>query len=433
MAFTIIEHIGRDQANAKERIRATVIAAFSISTLLTGVVFFGLGKFRLGELIGFFPRHILLGCVGGVGFFLVQTGLEVSARLPGSLQWDATTLHRIVEPGTLPLWTIPLVLALLLYVVKHLIRRQATDAIYFTSIIAVFWFFVLAIPALKVPVLRQKGWIFEEPEAGKPWYHFYTLYSAKHMDWSALERCIPAMLALTFFAVLHVPINIPALGMNLEEDTIDLDRELTAHGYSNFLSGLFGSVQNYLVFANTTLFIRSGGDDRVAGVMLAAATFIVMALGQTILGFIPVMVVGALIFFIGFELLKDGLVSPWGKTNRLEYLTVSNLPMLSTIVCSRLTSSDHHHRNHHGSLGFCMRYHRRHSSCLHQLCSADLAGFSNSWEALRWRCQLDCPETSSPTSFLRTSRTTNLCDEACRIPLLWHHCRRREAHPSNCR
>jgi hypothetical protein len=43
---------------------------------------------------------------------------------------------------------------------------------------------------------------------------------------------------------LHVPINIPALGVSLNEDNVDTNRELVAHGLSNMLSGLVGSVQS---------------------------------------------------------------------------------------------------------------------------------------------------------------------------------------------
>ena len=63
------------------------------------------------------------------------------------------------------------------------------------------------------------------------------------MDWSALAKTIPAMFALTFFGVLHVPINVPALGFSTGEDHVDVDRELIAHGISNALSGFAGSVQ----------------------------------------------------------------------------------------------------------------------------------------------------------------------------------------------
>lgn len=51
------------------------------------------------------------------------------------------------------------------------------------------------------------------------------------------------MLALTFFGIIHVPINVPALGFTMGEDNVDVDRELKAHGLSNALSGACGSIQ----------------------------------------------------------------------------------------------------------------------------------------------------------------------------------------------
>jgi SulP family sulfate permease len=130
------------------------------------------------------------------------------------------------------------------------------------------------------------------------------------------------MFALTFFGILHVPINVPALAMNTGEDHADLDHELKLHGYSNFLSGCLGSIQNYLVYANTLFFMRSGGDSRLAGFELALLTFGVMVIGPSLIGFIPVMMVGVLIFDLGFELLLEAVWSPRKKLTKLEYLTV---------------------------------------------------------------------------------------------------------------
>jgi SulP family sulfate permease len=47
---------GQDQA-----IISTTMVAFAFSSILTGAVFFTLGAFKLGSLIGYFPRHILVG------------------------------------------------------------------------------------------------------------------------------------------------------------------------------------------------------------------------------------------------------------------------------------------------------------------------------------------------------------------------------------
>lgn len=57
--------------------------------------------------------------------------------------------------------------------------------------------------------------------------------------------------------------------------------------------------------------------------MLAFATAGLMMVGPGIIGYIPVMVVGALIFYLGMELLREALYDTWRKVHRLEYLTVS--------------------------------------------------------------------------------------------------------------
>jgi MFS superfamily sulfate permease-like transporter len=85
----------------------------------------------------------------------------------------------------------------------------------------------------------------------------------KLVHWNAILDTVPAMFALTFFGILHVPINVPALAFNIGEDNCNLDRELIAHGVSNVLSGFAGSIQNYLVYTNSVLFIRTGGDGRL--------------------------------------------------------------------------------------------------------------------------------------------------------------------------
>ena len=242
MAYIILTTVGEGE-DKKAAVLATTVAAYAMSSVLTGVVFYIMGLCKLGSLIGFFPRHILIGCIGGVGWFLVATGLEVSARLDGNLEYSITTLQKLFRSDTVALWTIPLVLAIVLQTVKRWVKHPLTDAAFFLSIIAVFYFYIAAIEELTIPKLRNTGWIFAAPEAGKPFYSFYELYNWNLIDWWAIRKTVPAMFALTFFGVLHVPINIPALALSSGEDNVDVDRELRAHGISNGVSGLCGSIQ----------------------------------------------------------------------------------------------------------------------------------------------------------------------------------------------
>ncbi|KAL1857346.1 hypothetical protein Plec18170_003468 [Paecilomyces lecythidis] len=318
MAFMILNRVGEDNPKS---VLATTILSFSMSSVLTGIVFFLMGACKLGSLIGFFPRHILIGCIGGVGWFLIATGVEVSGRLPGSLEYNLETLHKLFQFDTIFLWTIPLLLAVFLLVLKRFIKSNFLVGGYFITVAGLFYV-IISIAKIPLSTLREKGWVFDAPSSNNPWYHFYTLYDFSAVNWPALVDTIPAMFALTFFGVLHVPINVPALGISTGEDNLNVDRELIAHGVTNALSGFAGSIQNYLVYTNSLLFIDSGGNSRLAGILLAIATGGILLVGPVIIGFIPIMVVGALIFLLGIELMEEALVDTWGKLHRLEFLTV---------------------------------------------------------------------------------------------------------------
>ena len=73
--------------------------------------------------------------------------------------------------------------------------------------------------------------------------------------------------------------------------------------------------------------MRSGGDSRLAGVLLAFGTCGILVIGPAIIGFIPIMVVGALIYFLGFDLLYEALIDTIGRVSKLEYLTVKPLTL----------------------------------------------------------------------------------------------------------
>lgn len=96
--------------------------------------------------------------------------------------------------------------------------------------------------------------------------------------------------------------------------------------------------------------MRSGGDSRLAGVLLAIATFGMLYIGPIIIGFIPVMVVGSLIFFLGFELIREALVDTLGRVHRVEYLTVNCANSSGSSVSLANALPDRCHRNHDGSL-----------------------------------------------------------------------------------
>ncbi len=125
-----------------------------------------------------------------------------------------------------------------------------------------------------------------------------------------------------------MPINVPNLAMVVQEDNVSINRELIMHGISNTLSGCVGSIQNYLVFVNSVLFMNTGANSRLAGYMLAAATFGLWVAGPVVIGYVPVMVVGTLIYMLGIDLAMEALVATYGRLHRLEYLTIVTIALI---------------------------------------------------------------------------------------------------------
>lgn len=179
MAYMILAQIGTEDA---ESVLATTITSYAISSILTGVIFLLLGAFKLGNLVSFFPRSLLMGCIGGVGVFLFLTGIEVSAGLDSSMDWGFDTMKRLVEPATFVLWALPLGLSLLLLAIRKRWSNPIVMPVYFTIIVSIFYVVFALLPSVSMNDLREQGWVFRAPEAGVPFYNFYSYYSrSKHI------------------------------------------------------------------------------------------------------------------------------------------------------------------------------------------------------------------------------------------------------------
>jgi sulfate permease, SulP family len=67
---------------------STLFFLFGLSSIIVGFVFYLLGKFQLGKIVYFFPNHVLVGCIGGIGVFIVLTSVEVTTNTTFTLNID---------------------------------------------------------------------------------------------------------------------------------------------------------------------------------------------------------------------------------------------------------------------------------------------------------------------------------------------------------
>ena len=311
-----------DPEQQKDEIITTTIFCYVISTFIMGLTFLMLGKLKLGKIVSFFPRHILIGCIGGVGYFLIITGIEVCTRIAKFHYSPPFLFELFSNPKYVWKLVLPVFLTAALIVTQKHFRNSLVLPSFYITTLFLFHFVVAMIPRLSLDSLRESGWIFPVAASNSQWYDHYKLFDLNKVHWNLVLDQIPTMLALTFFGILHVPINVPALAISIQMDKYDVDKELIAHGWSNIASGICGSIQNYLVYTNSLLFIRAGAESALAGYLLAFVTFTVMAIGPVVISYIPICIVGSLIFLLGYELLVEALWDTFDKLTKFEYITV---------------------------------------------------------------------------------------------------------------
>lgn len=74
---------------------STVFFLFAFGSVVVGATFYFLGKMNLGKVVFYFPNHVLVGCIGGIGVFMIVTAIEVTNN--DTFKFDMGGLQSLVE------------------------------------------------------------------------------------------------------------------------------------------------------------------------------------------------------------------------------------------------------------------------------------------------------------------------------------------------
>jgi SulP family sulfate permease len=171
--------------SSKHDIVATIMVAYACSTILTGIVFILIGVFKLGNVVQFFPRHILIGCIGGIGFFLLLTGVEVTAKIEPILNFEY--LKKLFEPKALMLWGSSFLVSCILKILQHFIFHPLLVPCFYASVPIIFYAIVL-ISGISMDSLRAGGWLFNfDQSVSVPFYVYWTYFDFNSINWSAVS------------------------------------------------------------------------------------------------------------------------------------------------------------------------------------------------------------------------------------------------------
>ncbi|KAF7327188.1 hypothetical protein MKEN_00295900 [Mycena kentingensis (nom. inval.)] len=312
----------------------TVMAAYALTSFLTGMGFLLLGLFKIGNLVAYFPHTVLTGAIGAIGLSLCILGLEIPIPLsaePLTLRNAATRLFSPTHIGILAASAIPALLlsvALRARSVEVATRGRVRSAycvpLYLLVIPVVFW---AVVAARRIPMreLAELGWLFTvektvEPDVLVAGWNYWALYDFTLVEWWTLKSATKNIVLLVVIGILNLPIYVPTLAFTLD-CSYDMNYELLGQGLGNIVSGIAGSVPNLIQYSYSVYITRANGGrfELFLVCILSSAFFLTAGL---ILPYIPTILGSTLVLFIGTELFLEAVWEAAKTLAWMEYAVV---------------------------------------------------------------------------------------------------------------
>lgn len=293
-------------------IYATVLAAISITSILTGIFFLLLGRFKASGFVRYIPYPVVGGFLAGTGWLLSlgAFGVMVSGQLSLSQLFTANNLASWV-PGAI------FAIALLL-----ILRRSNHFLITPGALIlatALFYGYLL-LAGISVDEASARGWLLGPfPSGGL--YQPLTPSLFASIDWGAILQNFDKIATILALSVIALLLNASALEVTVKQD-IDLNRELQSAGWANLLGGLGGSTVGYQTLGLSSLAHRLGAKSRLANLISATICGLALFFGASVISFFPKPVLGGMLLYLGLSFLSDWLIDARKSLPLLDYLLV---------------------------------------------------------------------------------------------------------------
>ena len=295
---------------------ATIVAAITLTTLITGAIFLLLGQFRLGSLVRYLPYPVVGAFLAGTGWLLLLGGISVMTDVPAEL----STLLRLLQPPTLWQWLPGLIFSV---VILLALRRSQHILILPGLLLAAIVLFYLWLAFWEVPLAaaQSRGYLLGPFSAQALWSPL-TPDMLAAVQWPAIIGQVSAIGAAVAISVISLLLNVSGLQLARRED-IDLNQELRAAGGAQLAAGLIGSPPGFQSLSLSMLGYLIGANTRLVGVVAGLVCGAAFFFGAAILSLTPRVVLGGMICYLGLAFLAEWLYDAWFRLSRLDYLLMA--------------------------------------------------------------------------------------------------------------
>jgi SulP family sulfate permease len=141
---------------------------------------------------------------------------------------------------------------------------------------------------------------------------------------------LPTIIPIAMICAIGLLLNSSGTELLIKKD-LDLNRELVVAGFGNLFAGLAGGLAGFQDISFSTLNHTMTGGKRMVGILTALMIAATLFVGTSAVLYIPKFVFGAVLIYLGIELLMDWVYAAWFKFSRIDFLVVITILVILAV------------------------------------------------------------------------------------------------------
>ncbi len=318
-----------------------VFEAFLVAVVLAGVFQIILGVLRAGIIGYYFPSAVIKGMLTAIGIIIIikqiPHALGYDADYEGDLSFaqadgensfsELIKMLDAVTPGAIVVCLLSM-LILIVWESNSIKKHPVLKFIQGPLVAVVVGIFYQIVMSNVYPQLAlEKQHLVSVPVADN-FMGFISQFTFPDFSYITKSEIWITAMTLAVVASLESLLSVEATDkLDPNKRLTNTNRELLAQGTGNIISGLIGGLPVTQVILRSSANIQSGAQTKLSAILHGVLLLLCVALIPFILNLVPLAVLAAILFVIGFKLakpttFKEMYVLGWGQF----------LPFIATVI-----------------------------------------------------------------------------------------------------
>ncbi len=292
------------------------INLIAMVVLMAGLFQILFGFIKIGKFIQYIPYPVISGFMSGIGIIIIV--LQINPYL--GLESDASVVHILMTlPSNLShtnLWTFVLAtatLAIMFFTPTRLSKIIPTPLIALVVLTPISVFFGFDVPVIgEIPASL--------PDIVIPAF-----------DFGEYRTILTLAFTLAILGTIDTLLT-SIVADSLTQSKHNPDRELFGQGVGNALCSLVGAVPGAGATMRTVINVKSGGTNRLSGMVHAVTLLLVVLFIAPLASQIPLAILAGILIKVGIDILDYRLLAVWNQIPRNDLAVMISVFLVTVFV-----------------------------------------------------------------------------------------------------